>query len=185
MREWIAHSKANVERDVETVSLIVELLDGKKNAYLTWICVGNPGGMSDTISFKETLSEVPPPLYYASQAGLGDMVRWIVLENDSHVNARGGRCGNALTAASVNGHLDIVQFLLEKGAEVNPQPEDYGHPLRAASFNGYLKIVQFLVEKGADVNAQSGFYGNALQLALDHGHQDVMRFLIENGAEEQ
>lgn len=37
--------------------------------------------------------------------------------------------GNALQAASEEGHLEIVLVLLDKGAEVNAQGGEYGNAL--------------------------------------------------------
>jgi ankyrin repeat protein len=42
-------------------------------------------------------------------------------------NAQGGEYGNALQAASAEGHGQIVQLLLEKGADVNTQGGSYGY----------------------------------------------------------
>jgi ankyrin repeat protein len=41
--------------------------------------------------------------------------------------------GNALQAASLQGHEAIVKLLLEKGADVNAQGGHYGNALQAAS----------------------------------------------------
>jgi ankyrin repeat protein len=43
----------------------------------------------------------------------------MLLENGAEVNAEGGKYGNALHAASFQGHKAIVKLLLEKGVEVN------------------------------------------------------------------
>lgn len=49
----------------------------------------------------------------------------------NEVNAQGGNYGNALQAASSEGHDKIVQMLLDKGAEVNAQGGEYGKALQA------------------------------------------------------
>ena len=41
----------------------------------------------------------------------------MMLKKGADVNAQGGEYGNALQAASVRGHDQVVQMLLEKGAE--------------------------------------------------------------------
>lgn len=43
------------------------------------------------------------------------------------INARGGRYGNALQAASFRGHENVVKMLLDAGADVNTQGGKYGN----------------------------------------------------------
>ncbi|KAH9225077.1 hypothetical protein K456DRAFT_1812498, partial [Colletotrichum gloeosporioides 23] len=57
--------------------------------------------------------------------------------------------GNALQAASEEGHDNIVQMLLDKGADVNAHGGDYGNALQAASSGGHNNLVQILLDKGA------------------------------------
>jgi ankyrin repeat protein len=101
----------------------------------------------------------------------------------SNPSAQGGYYGNALQAASYNGHDQAVQRLLEKGADVNAQGGRYGNALQAASAEGHDQTVRQLLEKGADVNAQGGRYGNALQAASYKGHNQIAQRLLEAGAD--
>ena len=68
------------------------------------------------------------------------------------MNAKGGDYGNALQAASNDGHKEIVQLLLERGADVNAQGGYYGDALQAALNNGHKEIVQLLLGRGANMN---------------------------------
>jgi hypothetical protein len=43
----------------------------------------------------------------------------LLLSKGANVNAQGGENGNALQAASANGHSQIVELLLSKGANFN------------------------------------------------------------------
>jgi hypothetical protein len=69
---------------------------------------------------RRSSSTIPPPLYYASLAGLPEISRWL-LEKDTDVNVRGGQYGNALQAVSAGGHEAVVRLLLEKNADINAQ----------------------------------------------------------------
>ncbi|KAG7149763.1 putative ankyrin repeat protein like [Verticillium longisporum] len=83
------------------------------------------------------------------------------LAKGADVNAQGGEYGNALQAASSEGHTNIVQLLRAKGADVNARGGQYDNVLQAASSGGHVEIVQLLLAKGADANARSVKYGNA------------------------
>ncbi|KAM4061838.1 ankyrin repeats (many copies) domain-containing protein [Hirsutella rhossiliensis] len=123
-----------------------------------------------------------------------------LLNKGADVNAQGGRYGNALQAASTQGHEKVVQTLLDKGADVNIQGGEDGNALQAASLEGHEKVVQMLLEKGADVNSQSCLMWrtregcsdaarewrrvrHALQAASLKGHEKVAQMLLEKGAD--
>ena len=83
------------------------------------------------------------------------MIVKLLLENGAEVNAEGGRYGNALQAASLNGNVVILKLLIENGAEVNRNGGEYGSALHAASSVGNNVIVKLLLENGAEVMQES------------------------------
>ncbi|CUS10748.1 unnamed protein product, partial [Tuber aestivum] len=122
----------------------------------------------------------PPAIYYSSLLNLVTACKLLLLlERGAEVNARGGRFGNALQAATYQGNQSVMQLLLERGAEVNAQGGKYGNALQAAAYHGNESVVRLLLERGAEVNAQGGAYGNALQAAAYHGNQSVVQLLLE------
>ncbi|KAJ3847138.1 hypothetical protein EV368DRAFT_51696, partial [Lentinula lateritia] len=60
--------------------------------------------------------------------------------------------GNALQAASSNGHDSIVKLLLENKADVNAQGGHFGNALHAASIQCHRNIIQLLLQNGALLN---------------------------------
>ena len=106
----------------------------------------------------------------------------LLLERGADVNAKGGKYGNPLQAASLFGHEVAVRLLLEKGADVNAEGGEYGSALQAASCAGNIYLVRLLLLNGADVNAQGGLYDNALSAATVYGYADIRRLLLEYGA---
>ncbi|EMR87690.1 putative ankyrin repeat-containing protein [Botrytis cinerea BcDW1] len=94
-----------------------------------------------------------------------------------------GDYGNALQAASYEGHEAVVKLLLEAKADVNAQGGYYGNALQAASYEGNEAVVKLLLEAKADVNAQGGYYGNALQAASYEGNEAVVKLLLEAKAD--
>src|SRR5277367_5560456 len=63
------------------------------------------------------------------------MRRWcgLLVTAGADVNAQGGEYGNALCAASAEGHETVVRLLLENGTDINAQVERTGNALRVAS----------------------------------------------------
>ena len=123
-------------------------------------------------------------LYKAAENGFEAIVK-LLLDKEAlvKVNATGGFHGNALRAASYQGHDKVVEILIDKGANVNLQGGIYGNALQVASYKGHDKVVQILLDKGANVNAQGGDFGNALQVASHGGHDKVVQILLNKGAD--
>jgi ankyrin repeat protein len=128
-------------------------------------------------------------LYMLSYLGYSSLVKCMLAgegdggAEDVEVNAHGGLYGNALHAASAEGHQQIVKLLLDQGAEVNAQGGLYGNALQAALVRGNRQIVKLLLDQGAEVNAQGGNYGNALQAASGSCDQQIVKLLLDQGAE--
>ena len=71
----------------------------------------------------------------------------------------------------MNGHLDIVKYLVERGANIRVDDDS---SLRYASYNGHLDVVKYLVESGADVHVNGD---EPLRIATDNGHTEVVNYL--------
>ena len=119
-------------------------------------------------------------LYYACLSGLFRTASQLLREG-ADTNAQGGSYGNALQAAVVHGHLEIVQLLLAEGADVKAKTGIYGNALQAASAQGFVEIFQLLLAEGADIT-QRGIYGSALQAASAEGHIEIVQLLLAKGA---
>ncbi len=87
-----------------------------------------------------------PPIKFGSQTG---KVVQMLLDKGADVNAQGGDFGDALQAASCEGHEKVVQMLLDKGADVKAQGGRYGNALQAASYQGHEKVLRLLLNQDA------------------------------------
>lgn len=122
------------------------------------------------------------PIYYATLAGLTSTVATL-LEHGAELSSPVGDYHNALQAASIGGHEDIVRLLLNhSGIKVNAMGGLLGNALQAAATNGNAKALSLLLSRGADVCAEGGKYGNALQAASARGNHEAVRLLLANGA---
>ena len=86
-------------------------------------------------------------------------------------------------AASLNGHLDVVRYLVEKWSlQKDKAARDGSTPLIIASKYGHLGVVRYLLEKGVkDRTLKDGMTG--FLYAVQEGHVDVVRCLAEQGAD--
>ena len=62
-------------------------------------------------------------------------------------------CKTPLHLAAVNGHLDVVQYLVEQGANKEATDDCNKTPLFVAAKGGHLEVVQYLVEQGVNKDA--------------------------------
>ena len=140
---WMDHAKP--AEIVDGVVVTIMNFFENRAAYTIWGRLFNPDRPWDEFPGPNAA----PPLYFTSFKGLNVTAR-MLLEKGADVNAQGGRYGNALQAASSEGHKEVVQMLLEKGADVNARGGYYGNALQAASSEGHIEVAQMLVENGAE-----------------------------------
>ena len=92
----------------------------------------------------------------------------------------------ALCIASLNGRMEVVDFLLERGARVDAMPPGLGAvwtPLDFATFRGHLSVVMLLVDRGANLNFKDGVHHISPLAWAEHEKQvEVARYLRAHGA---
>ncbi len=123
------------------------------------------------------------PLYYAALCGLPGLVKKLINKRPEHVNARGGRFGTALHAASRRNHVEIAQSLLEHGTTVDARGYKGYTPLHVASRWRSNEIGRWLLEHGADVNAKLDYSFMPLHLAVYQGQFELVRTLLGHNAD--
>jgi ankyrin repeat protein len=85
--------------------------------------------------------------------------------------------------ASINGHKDVVEFLINKGADIKAKSNEGTTALICAARYGYKDIVEILINKGADIEVKNSDGWTALTLAAREGHKDIVEILINKGAD--
>ena len=113
----------------------------------------------------------------ARQGNLGAVRLFLIAGID--VNVQDDSSHTAVIAASYQGHLDVVQYLVENGA-------DYlSIAMTHAAYGGHLQVMLFLAEKGADLGFYSDGPTTPLTIAAYAGHLDVVRYLVEQGYDDR
>lgn len=84
----------------------------------------------------------------------------------------------ALVNASINGHTDIIEYLIDElGYDVHYMGEV---PLRYAIASGRLDAVRVLLDRGADIHYHNE---NPLNTAISHSYDDIALYLVSRGAD--
>ncbi|MCL4299046.1 MAG: ankyrin repeat domain-containing protein [Anaerolineae bacterium] len=90
----------------------------------------------------------------------------------------------AWQAATQQGDVEQVRYLLEAGADINAR-DRYGQTaLMNAARTGQVELVRLLVEQGAALNTTAKYNLTALMLAIINGHIKIACILIQAGADE-
>ena len=85
--------------------------------------------------------------------------------------------------ASVNGSVDIGQWLLNHGGDANSREGNLETPLHLAAKNGQLEFVRMLLKHCVIVDAKNKNERTSLHLASEGGHAKVVRLLLQCGAD--
>lgn len=113
----------------------------------------------------------------------GDPVQvYDLIAAGADVNAKDKYGQTAIMLASLNGHTDVVQFLVDAHAELNMTAKYNLSALMLAVINHHDHIVRILVDAGADLTLRGsgapGFYNKtAAELAKDSGQKEIAAYL--------
>ena len=183
---WTSHARKAQKGPVKAAaSLSMELLMSGEGGLLNWVRIANPeDDQQEDLGLG--IGDVAPPLYYASLAGLSELVNMII-EKEVDVNVKGGYHGNALCACCYAKNHEIAELLLHKGADIDASGEgesDHGTALQIASEFGCENIVKLLLYRDADVNATSTQDNiSPLEHASLHGYENIVKILLDKGAD--
>ena len=118
-----------------------------------------------------------PGLYLASAFGHRNVVQFL-LDHGADINASGGRHGNALQAACLEGHSAIALMLLENGADVRLSGR-FGDALQACIVGDQEQIALSILKQGFEIRNQDA-YDRYLQEAAQAGQVQVVHHLEQS-----
>lgn len=120
----------------------------------------------------------------ACEVGALEQVKTLLAANPQLFHTTTDDGATLLLRAALNGHTDVVRYLLTIDANVNYSAGAWGFaPIHAAALSGELEIVRLLVEQGADINMQMDRANEtALHCAVDTQKSAIVRYLLEKDA---
>lgn len=161
---------------------LLRLLDRRRLPFHNWTRLYNPDRPRQYIA-AWSASDIPPPLYYSSLLGLPGVAKQL-LARGADINEQGGRYGDALQAAAVNAHCEVVKLLLEKNAKVAMCRGFWGSALHAAAAYGHEDVLEVLLPHITNINECSPpRSGTPLHVAATFGQVDAADILLANGAD--
>jgi len=122
------------------------------------------------------------PLPLACARGEMEEVRRLVEDEGEDVDKATSTGPTPLIAASLQGKLAVVQYLVEHGADKDKANYENSTALWASAHQGHLAVVEYLVGQGANKD-KTGIQGTPLCIAAHKGHLAVVRYLVEQGAD--
>ncbi|XP_071116431.1 uncharacterized protein [Haliotis cracherodii] len=162
----------------------------------TWLIRRNPRSSSSDPSQDHSENEEDPllstasratpsptDLFFASEAGDFEVVRWLLSTAGVNVNCRLGSRTPVMEAAQW-GHRDVVELLVKEGADVSLVDEFGDNTLHLACSRGDVETVEFVLSLNVvDINSRGGRSRTLVMKAAVGKHRDVVKLLVSNGAD--
>jgi len=154
----------------------------EKNQYSTielLLKAGANANLTDTTGFTA--------LHKAAKAGNLKMVELLVELGNADVNKDASKTLPSfpviLHEAVINGHEEVVKFLLDHGANVDQINHEGRTALHRAVLKNHSAIAQCLVDYLADINIVDANKRTPLHWAAFFGFTECFKILVDNGAD--
>lgn len=122
------------------------------------------------------------PIEIASQNDIEAVKAY--LDEGFDINTINSNGTTMLLAATIEGHSDLVDYLLKSGADPNLSNIQGTSPLFGASLMGFNEIVTSLLANGANPNIRiDGIYVTPLMIAIANNRTEVVATLLKHGVD--
>ncbi|KAL2820258.1 ankyrin repeat-containing domain protein [Aspergillus cavernicola] len=125
-------------------------------------------------------------MYYAALFGLREVAEYLHNREMAGIDDVGGFYGNPVQAASRNGNIDALVFLMGHvyQSPMMQDPKKTGFtPLHSAVRLGNIKMVKVLLQNGADYSVATEDGNTPLHISALHGHTEIFKLLLDAGAD--
>ena len=163
---WIKHT-LNVEAEIE--------IDESLTNRLKW--------PSDIFSKFGSRADDHEVIHEASQNGVIRLVRFLILNEQSSLNARDRYYMTPLMLASRSGHIAITRYLLESGANARLMDEKRNRALHYAAGSGCKDLLRLILDYDTDVNSPNKNYDTPIFRAVQYKCEASIKVLLSYNAE--
>ncbi|ORX42282.1 ankyrin [Piromyces finnis] len=128
------------------------------------------------------------PLHFACQEEKEnlDLVKYLIEKKNVDINIQEINKLIPLYYAFINGHINVVKYLIDKGTDLNISDNIGTAPLHFAcqEEKENLDLVKYLIEeKNVDANVKNSFGCTPLHVACENGNINIVKYLIDKGAD--
>ena len=141
---------------------------------------GSFGSLTNTPTqtYIRSLLPPPPPLFYATQGGHYEVVKYFINKCNCNPHQQSKYGETPLYLACLAGHYDIVTYFINE-CHCDPNTEVSYSPLHGACERGNLQIVKYLTSlSSVDVNIKDDMGNTPLNVACRYCQLDIIKFLL-------
>lgn len=137
--------------------------------------------MNDTDITTEEIKKINEEFVSAARVGNLYLIEQFLSSERSVVDIdckTGPKQQSAVSAASENGHEDVVRLLVSHHCNIHTRSNIGSTPLLLASWYGHMVVVRVLLAAGADPDVPNKNHHTAITSAFDKGHLEIVDLLI-------
>ncbi len=137
-----------------------------------------------TLLFSITPILSAGPIHDAARGGNMDEVKKLLAENPDQLQLPDSNGTTPLLCATIEGHADLVKYLVEAGADINAVNNRRSNALQLAAYFGHVELIEYFLEKGFNINGPSDAAFTPLTFSIMTNKPDAAKYLIEHGADQ-
>ena len=157
------------------------MLDNEKNFNWTVNVATEENSVTEMEMTTEEIKKMNEEFVSSAQVGNLSLVEQFLSGEKPVVDVdfkTGPKEQSAISAASENGHEDVVRLLLSHNCDIHTRSNIGSTPLLFACWRGHREVARLLVASGADPDVPNKNLHTAITSAFDKGHTDIVDLLI-------